>query len=85
MIDYRRRGDFFLFQAHDAQGMELEVQLPGFPPLGVVSTGGGASAQRVGGPFFSVFLAESAFFTEVGAAGVATGASGRFRHDVLPI
>ena len=84
MIDYRRRGYFFLFQALHAQGVTLEVQFPGFAPLGVVSPRGSAATERVGRPFFSVFLAESALFAQIRTAGVAAGAFGCFRHGLLP-
>ena len=36
MIDYRRRGDFFVFQALHAQRVALEIQLSCLAPPGTV-------------------------------------------------
>lgn len=45
MIDCRRRGYFFLFQALHAQRMPLEIQLSGLTPATVISTCSGAAAE----------------------------------------
>ncbi len=74
MIDYRRRGDFFVFQALHAQRMALEIQFSCLAPPGIIPTGGSIAAQSVRRPRFSVLLAVYACLTEVRASGKPAGA-----------
>ena len=74
MVDNRCRGDSSFLQTHHAQRVELEEALSRFPPPGVISSGGGASAQRIRRPFLPVFFAISAFFAQIWAAWKSAGA-----------
>jgi len=74
MIDDRCRGDSFLFQTLHAQRIALEKELSRFPPPGVISASGPASAQDIRRSFLPVFFAVNAFFTQIWAAWIAAGA-----------
>ena len=60
VIHYGRGGYRFLSEAHHAQGMALQIQIPGRAPAGVIASRGGVPAQRVGRPLLPVFLAVDA-------------------------
>lgn len=61
VIHYGRGGDRFLPEAHHAQGMALQIQLPGRSPAGIITSRGSIPAQRVRRPLLPMFLTVDAF------------------------
>lgn len=60
VIHYGRGSDRFLREALHAQGMALEIQLPGCAPAGIITSRSGVSAQRVRRPLLPMFLTVNA-------------------------